>query len=127
MNLPTGVTGYALIGLGVALAASLAANAAVGRLWLAARDDLAFARSESAQNAAQAKQCSDGVASLQSAAERRAALAEGARDAAMALATQAQKRATSILTKPPAVPGNDCASARAQVDDWLAGRPGATK
>ena len=122
MTLPTGLTGYALAGLGIALALSLAANGVVTHAWLGARDELATARQEARTNLSAAKACSDGVESLRSAAAERAAKAEGARDAAMALATAAGKSAYKIMSKPPAVPGNDCASARVQVDEWISGR-----
>lgn len=122
MTLPTGLTGYALAGLGIALALSLTANGVVTHAWLGARDEAATARQEASTNLSAAKACSDGVMSLQSAAATRTAAAEGARDAALKLAQGAQARGLALVAKPPAVPGNDCASARVQVDDWISGR-----
>ena len=51
MNLPAGVTGYALMGLGVALAASVATNLALGHLYLGKRDELARVATEAANSA----------------------------------------------------------------------------
>lgn len=127
MILPPALTGYALAGLGIALALSLAANGVVTHAWLGARDEAAAAREQASTNLNAAKACSDGVESLRAAAAERTAKAEGAREAAMKLAQGAQGRGLALVAKPPAVPGNDCASARIQVDDWVSTRPGVAK
>lgn len=120
---------FAFSPVAVALAASLAANAALGWLWLAARDNVAEARArieavrverDTAQAAGQA--CSAGVAQWQAQAEARAKEAAQARREAQARARQHAARADAVLAAPPAVPGNDCASARARVRGWLEGR-----
>ena len=109
-----------------ALAVSLTANAALGWLWLGARDDAAasHARVQAVQaelGAALAvgQACSDGVAELQRQAETRAQEAAKARAEAQSRAKQYALRADQVLSTPPAVPGDDCASAKARVADWL--------
>jgi hypothetical protein len=108
--------------LAVALAVSLGANAVTGWAYLGARDDRAKAEVEAKNSAGLAKACSDGVESLRAAAERRATLAETAMRAATAAQKVAEGKAQGLLSKAPTVPGNACASAQAQVDDWLATR-----
>ena len=113
-----------------ALAVSLALNAALGGLWLAARDDVAESRAridaarverDAALDAGQA--CTAAVAELQALAETRAKQAAQARREAQAKARKHAARADAVLAAPPAVPGDDCARARARVGDWLKGRP----
>ena len=117
---------FALSPAAVALAASLAANAALGWLWLDARDNVADARArieavqgerDAAQAAGQA--CSDGVQRLQALTESRAREAAAARRQAAQAAADHARRADAVLSAPPAVPGDDCASAKARVADWL--------
>lgn len=120
--LPTGLTGYAVAGLGIALALSLAGNAALTHAYLGARDDATKAVADASQARAAAKQCSDGVSSLQAAAERRAAAAEAERYAAERASQAAQRRAQTLLSKRPSVPADDCRSAAVQMDDWLSNR-----
>lgn len=112
-----------------ALAVSLTANAALGWLWLGARDDAAasHARVQAVQaelGAALAvgQACSDGVARLQALAERREREAAQARRAAQAKARQHAVRADAVLSTPAAVRGDDCASAKARVQNWLKAR-----
>lgn len=113
----------------VALAVSLCINAALGWLWLAARNDVAAgkARIEAVQQERDvalitAQACSDGVARLQRLAESRTREAAQARRAAQAKARQHAVRADAVLSTPPAVRGDDCASARARVRGWLKAR-----
>lgn len=106
----------------IALAVSLAANVGIGWLWLDARDDRAKAEVEAKNSAELATRCSEGVDSLRAAADRQTAAAEAATRAAAAAQRVAEGRATAILSRAPTVPGNACASAQVQVDDWLATR-----
>lgn len=115
-----------LTGLGVALAVSALANVGLTNAYLGARDDAIKATADAGQARDAAKQCSDGVTSLQAAAERRAETAEAARDAADLASQAAQRRAQALLTKRPSVPADDCRSAAVQMDDWLSTR-GAAK
>ena len=104
------------------LAASVAINAALGVAWRRAGD---HARELQAQIAAvtgerdhalqSAQACSDGVQRLQALAESRAREAAAARQQAAQAAAEHARRAD-------AVPGDDCASARVRVGDWLKGR-----
>lgn len=104
------------------LAASVVVNFILATAWLGARDDAAESARTASQQAAVAKQCSDGVASIERVAKERADQAELARDAAIKLAGQAQRRALDLVASKPTVPGDDCASARVQVDEWLSNR-----
>lgn len=108
--------------LGVLLALSVAANGILGQQWLGARDDAAKAGEVAAQQRNAAQACSDGVESLRAAAEQRASEAETERNAALKLAQAAQGRAQDLLGRQPRVPGDTCASAQVQIDDWLSTR-----
>lgn len=114
--------GYLTIGLGIALAVSALANVGLTNAYLGARDDATKAVADAGQARDAAKQCSDGVASLQAAAERRAETAEAARKAAEQASQVARKRADDLLSKRPSVPADDCRSAAVQMDDWLSSR-----
>lgn len=110
----------------VALLCSLVANGLLGWGYLAGRDKLA-AFQERVQAVSQerdaalasAQACSDGVARLQALAESRAKEAAAARKLAAQAAADHARRADEVLAAPPAVPGDDCASAKARVADWL--------
>lgn len=80
------------------------------------------ARRERAEALDAAEQCSRSVAALKQAADEREKAAALARQQAAQQARQRQQRATQILATPPAVPGDDAASARARIDAWLQGR-----
>lgn len=112
-----------IIALAAGLAASVMMNFVAVNAWLGARDDAADARRTASQQSAAAAQCSAGVADIELKAKQRAEQAEAARDAAIRLAGQAQKKAMELVSKRPSVPGDDCASARIQVDEWLSNRP----
>lgn len=111
-----------IIWVSIALAASLAGNAALTAVYLGQRDKTTEAAGARDRALADAKACSDGVLSLQAAAERRAKDAEKARDAAVVRQRAAQTAAQNLMSRAPTVPGDSCASAKAQVDDWLANR-----
>ncbi|MDH0049622.1 hypothetical protein [Comamonas terrigena] len=113
----------------VGLAASLAGNALQGHLYLQQRDALTEARttlthSAEATDLAQraANSCSASITALGTAAAVQAGLATQAREFANKLAGKHAAAADKILSTPPAVPGNDCASAQARVSDMLAAR-----
>lgn len=113
----------------VAFLCSLLCNGLLGWGFLAGRDELA-ALQERAQAVAverdhalqSAQACSDGVARLQALAERREREAAAARRQAAQAAAEHARQADAVLSAPPAVPGDDCASARVRVGDWLKGR-----
>lgn len=110
----------------VALLCSLVMNGLLGWGYLAGRDKLA-ALQERVQAVAQerdsalagAQACSDGVQRLQALAESRAKEAAAARKLAAQTAADHARRADAVLSAPPAVPGDDCASARVRVGQWL--------
>lgn len=110
----------------VALLCSLVANGLLGWGYLAGRDKLA-ALQERVQAVSQerdaalasAQVCSDSVARLQALAESRAREAAAARRQAAQAAADHARRADEVLDAPPAVPGDDYASARHRVDAWL--------
>jgi hypothetical protein len=108
--------------LGALLALSVAGNGLLTRSYLEQRDNARSAMDQAERNLTVARQCSDGVAQLQQAAEDRAKAAETERAAALKLAGQAQRRAQQLLVRKPTVPGDNCASTRVQIDDWLSGR-----
>lgn len=111
-----------IIWVSVALAASLAGNAALTAAYLGQRDDTTAAQGERDRARDDAKACSDGVLSLQAAAEKRAKDAEKARSEAEAKQRAAQAAAQRLTQRKPTVPGDSCASAKAQIDDWLSNR-----
>ena len=113
----------------IALAISVAANAALGWAYLGQRDDTTTARSELRDMQGQrdgarqvASECSDSVDDLRELADKRARDAVLARAAAASAAQGRNQRADQILAMPAPVPGDACASAQARVDDWLKGR-----
>lgn len=106
----------------VALAISLAANAALGWAYLGQRDDTTAAQGERDQARADASACSDATEDLRELAGKRSAAAAPARAAAAATAQGLQQRADYTLGLQPKVPGDMCASMQALGDDWLQGR-----
>jgi predicted aldo/keto reductase-like oxidoreductase len=108
--------------LGYLLAVSVAGNGLLTLSYLTQRDNARSAMDQAERNLTVARQCSDGVAALQTAADERAKAAETQRAAALKLAQDAQRRAQQLLARKPTVPGDACASAREQVDDWLSTR-----
>ena len=113
----------------IALAISLAANAALGWAYLGQRDETATARADlrgmegqrdGARGAASA--CSDSLDDLRDLAAQRARDAAPARAAAAGKAQGHNQRADVILSTPAPVPGDVCASAQTRVDEWLADR-----
>lgn len=111
-----------VIGLGIALAVSVLANITAGKLYLDKRDELATSEERANANMETARACSRGVDKLVTAANDRARDAEQRRKNAETAALLAQGRANELLTKQPAVPGDDCKSAKIQGEDWLAQR-----
>lgn len=106
----------------LAVAVLVATNAATGWAWLHARDQLAVAQERADAAVDAAGQCTASITALQAAAQQQAINARAAIAAASKRAAASNQVADQILAKPPAVPGNDCASAQAQVDEWLANR-----
>ncbi len=113
---------FGLSPLLVALMISGAANLFLGNRWLSARDDVVTAQDATKSANQVATECSDGVTKLQKDADDRAKTAEVGRKVAEAAARTAQSKANKLLSAPPSVPGDACASAQAQVNDWLATR-----
>lgn len=85
----------------------------------AARDK---ARTERAAALNAAETCSASVAALKDAADKREKDATPARQQAARAARTNQQRAAAILAAPPKVPGDDAASAQAQIDAFVRGR-----
>lgn len=108
--------------LAVILAISLITNAALGYAYLGQRDTAVEAKTDVKHVEAAAQECSQGTEQLETQAKKRAADAEPKRAAAAAKAAEHNRVADRILTTPPAVPGNACASAQADLDAWWAGR-----
>lgn len=119
----------AIAPLGYALIASAALNLALGWGWLNARDNTVKARQQvtvitGERDAARltAQECSEATDALRKLADQRAKEADAARAQARKASASRAKRADAILAAPPAVPGDDCTSARVRVDQWLKGR-----
>ncbi len=115
--------------MGYALIASAALNLLAGWAWLDQRDTVTTLRTEAkAQKRdldaarADASACSDATDDLRTLADQRAKEADAARAQARKASATRAKRADAILAAPPAVPGDDCASARVRVDNWLKNR-----
>ena len=113
----------------VGLAASLAGNALQGYVYLQQRDALTEARTTLTRAAgetdtarAAANSCNASITALETTATVQAALGTQAREFAIKLAGKHAAAADKILSTPPAVPGNDCASAQARVADLLSAR-----
>lgn len=80
------------------------------------------ARTERAAALDAAETCSASVAALKDAADKREKAATPARQQAARTAHTNQQRAAAIMAAPPTVPGDDAASAQAQIDAWLTTR-----
>jgi hypothetical protein len=100
----------------------VASNAYTGWAWLQARDRAAMLQERLDNTVDVARECSRGVDAIKIDADRRVAAARAVGAAAAKLAAAGDQRADQILARPATVPGNDCASAQAQIDDWLANR-----
>lgn len=106
----------------IVLAISLAANAVWFYAYLGQRDTATVAKTEKQQTVAVATKCSEGTEKLKAAADQRETAAKPKRQAAADKAREHEKQAQQILATPPAVPGNACASAQAELDSWWAER-----
>lgn len=118
-----------LLIMGLALLASLVGNVALTLAYLGQRDAAttmaaALRAMEGERDSARslASACSDAVQDLRDLADKRAREAAAARATAASKARDHEQRADEILATPPAVPGDACASAQHQVDNWLQGR-----
>ena len=80
------------------------------------------ARTERAAALDAAETCSASVAALKTEADKREKNATPARQQAARTAHTNQQRAAAIMAAPPKVPGDDAASAQAQIDAWIAGK-----
>ena len=85
------------------------------------KDERDKARTERAAALDAAEACSASVAALKDAADKREKDATPARQQAARTAHTAQQRAAAILAAPPKVPGDDAASAQAQIDAFVKG------
>ena len=108
--------------LAVALAVSLGGNAALGYVWLGARDEIAKQGVELDAAGKAATACNKATENLLTLADKRLEEAKTARAAAAAAAKGRQQRADDILSAPPSVPGDDCKSAEYRATKWLRSR-----
>lgn len=104
------------------LAISLAANGALGWVYLGARDDVVAAKKDADAAKGAAETCSSAVDQLQIKAAANAKKFAKDLKAAQSKADTGDKKADEILATPATVPGDDCKSAQDRVDTWLAGR-----
>ena len=79
-------------------------------------------RGELAQCALRASQAEASLDALAREAKERVDAAQKALEAAQKDAQRHAKRADDLLKRPPAVPGDDCASAKVRAHDWLEAR-----
>lgn len=107
----------------IVLAISLAANALLGYAYLGQRDTATVAKVEQRQATGVALECSKGTEKLETAAAQRKTAAAPKIAAAQQQAQQHNRKADQIMATPPAVPGNACASAQAELDSWWETRP----
>lgn len=104
--------------LTIILAISLATNCALGYLYLGQRDTATVQTVKTEQATGAAVACTAGVEEVQKAAIIRHREAAPKIEAARQQAETHNKAADLILSTPAAVPGDDCKSAQARVDDW---------
>lgn len=116
-----GLVGVAVVAqpLLLALALSVAGNAAIGWAWLHQRDRAAVAVAALDEAQAAGKACTEAVNGLAKLATDRAAAAKTERAAARKAAGRLQQRADRTLATAPAVPGDMCKSMQRLGDDWL--------
>lgn len=108
--------------LSIALAISVAINAAVGYAYLGQRDKAVVSVEKTVQATGAAVACSAGVDSLEKKADERHATAAPKIAEAKQVAEAANTKADAILATPATEPGNDCKSASDRVDTWWADR-----
>lgn len=120
------VSGKAAAVVGALLTLSVAVNGLLAWAYLGQRDAATLAEEAAQDMSGQrdgareaARLCSASVERARLAADDAARRAQAAQDAARAAARRLQQRADAVLAAPPAVPGDDCASARVRVDAWL--------
>lgn len=108
--------------LAIALAISVAINAALGWAYLGQRDKAVASVVKAAQATGAAVACSAGVDSLQKKADERKAAAAPQIEKAKQAAAVDNTKADAILAAPATTRGNDCKSASDRVDTWWAER-----
>ena len=113
---------YVTLGLGIALGVSLLANAGLTKVYLNTRDQRTAAISDRDSARRAASECSDATEALSEQAGKRAKESAAEVAAAAVRSKAAQGRAGKILSAPQKVPGNVCASAQAEVDEFFADR-----
>lgn len=101
------------------LAISLAVNATLAWRVADLREDLEVANFKTMAATSTAKACSAAVADMHFSAERQAAAAAVLIGEAKRQADNANKRANAERNRPPAVPGDTCASAEIETREWL--------
>lgn len=108
--------------LAILLAIAVAGDAALAYLYLGQRDKAVTYQVREGTAVATGQQCSDGTKALGAAADKREKDAGPARQAAADKNRQHQANAQRIMSTPPAVPGDACASAQVELDAWWTGR-----
>lgn len=102
-----------------AVAATMIGIAAYGHHQKGVADEL---RGELAQCALRASHAEASLDALAREAKERVDAAQKALEVAQKNAQRHSKRADDLLKRPPAVPGDDCASAKVRAHDWLEAR-----
>lgn len=101
----------------ILLVISLIANAAMGWAYLSQRDKAVATGVREGQAVAVALECGRGTQDIEDAAERRQQEAAPKVEEARRKADEHNREADRILQRSPA-PGDACASAQAELDDW---------
>lgn len=102
-----------------AICAAIVGLASWGNHHKNAADEL---RGELAECALRAMNAEAALAKMEQEAQARAEAAAKALEAAQKDADKYRLRADKLLKQPPAVPGDDCASAKVRARAWLEGR-----
>lgn len=109
--------------MGWLLALSCTANAALAWAWLHQRDEAARLGTMVQTAESALGECIQHTRQWQDKAHQAAQQVKAAQARAHARATLHDKAADTALQAPPAVPGDDCASAQQRARQWLEQRP----
>lgn len=108
-----------LIGVVIALAASVVVNLLLFNRWMDARAEASAAREALNTAMAAATTCDRAVQTLQEAAKRQAEQSRAALEEAKKLRETKDTAAELERQRPQAVPGDACASVEAETRDWM--------
>ena len=114
--------GSVMLGLLLALAVSVLANAALWRAMGKEHDKSTKLGEQLTQANTATRTCNDSIAGLEAEAKQRGIAAEKARAAAAERRKKANRQADTELSTPATIPGDDCKSAQDRVNRILKAR-----